>query len=68
MAVRREFVGDECTGNAAADDGDVAAQVRLQGRERMHQAVLDGPERIAALEVHARPAAFPGNRILAARA
>ena len=54
MAVADQLVGDQGGSDATANHRHLAAQILLQGREGMHQTVLDGPERIAAFQIHAQ--------------
>ena len=44
---------DECAGDSAAEDRDIAREIGLQTRIGRDQSVGDGPERVAGLEIHA---------------
>ncbi|KAG1079282.1 hypothetical protein G6F40_016375 [Rhizopus arrhizus] len=60
VAMVGQLVGDQRAGNAAADHQHVAAQVLLQRREGVDQAVAYCPPRVATLQVHARRSSGSG--------
>ena len=51
-ALPGEPVGHQGAGDAAADDGDVAAEVSVESGVGRGEAVEDGPEGVAAGQVH----------------
>jgi hypothetical protein len=48
----RETVGNQRSGDAAADDGDIAASIPSQARIRREQTVVNDPKRGAGGEIH----------------